>query len=254
MAPNEKETKKTGEENKSSITITKKKGRPSKIEGTSRNAKKKQKIDTLTNKEPNKLKEIEEIVKRLEEKNVEMKTEINELKRKNEELEEDKNSKKQCRGIERNSFSNFSFIARNLEKFSGEKKDNFEGWFRNAKLWLNDPNYKLEENEKTRILLIKLDGVAREIIQENMSYETILETLYKAYGRDKSTVITNCKQLPDEPVNVFLGRLKTNFSLLGVDISNPLTEAFATEIFISNLMPAIGEKVKQLYPKTYNRQ
>ena len=44
---------------------------------------------------------------------------------------------------------------------------------------------QVEENEKTRILLIKLDGVAREIIQENMSYETILETLYKAYGRDK---------------------------------------------------------------------
>ena len=72
MAPNEKETKKIGEETKSSITITKKKGRPSKIEGTSRNAKNKQKIDTLTKEDPNKLKEIEEIVKRLEEKNVEI--------------------------------------------------------------------------------------------------------------------------------------------------------------------------------------
>ena len=55
----------------------------------------------------------------------------------------------------------------------------------------------------------------------------MVETLKEIYGRNKSTKIASTKQLPDESARVYLGRLKANFSILGINLDNLTSDLFS---------------------------
>ena len=70
---------------------------------------------------------------------------------------------------------NHAFIMKNLRTFSGKDPDTFDSWILQTKFILEDSN--LTEKEKVRIVLMKLDGNARELV-DNLKV-TNTETIFK---------------------------------------------------------------------------
>ena len=111
--------------------------------------------------------------------------------------------------------------------------------------------YPLTERDRVTALLLKVGGVAREIINScgtSLTVINIIDLLTKTYGRDRSALMARAKQLTDEPVTVYLGRLKTTWGMLGMHWNTAESEPFFRESFVNGLLPSVGEKVKTLFP------
>ena len=139
-------------------------------------------------------------------------------------------------------------LLRIMTTYSGDKKENFEGWLLNTQLLLN--KYELNEDDKITALLLVVKGVAREILQglgPISDVKTIYAMLTKTYGRDRSTLMAQARQQTDESVTVYFGKLKATLSLIGILWNSSDTEPFFMESFINGLIPEIGERAKTLF-------
>ena len=108
------------------------------------------------------------------------------------------------------------FILKNLRAYSGKEPDTLESWVLQAKSLMDSS--ALDESTKVKSLLLRLDGHARELV-ENLDIKTvdsILKTLTETYGKDKNTMIANTKQGLEETPRMFLGRLRTGFFRIGI--------------------------------------
>ena len=97
---------------------------------------------------------------------------------------------------------NHAFIMKNLRTFSGKDPDTFDSWILQTKFILEDSN--LTEKEKVRIVLMKLDGNARELV-DNLKVtntETIFKVLKNTYGKDQLTVLATTKQNTGESAKI----------------------------------------------------
>ena len=109
-------------------------------------------------------------------------------------------------------------MLRIMSTYSGDKSENFEGWLTqltqqvwNTQLLLS--KYNMTEDDKITTLLLAVKGVAREILQgcdRTKDVKSIYEVLEKTYGRDRSTLMAQSRQLPEESVLMYLGKLKSN--------------------------------------------
>ena len=78
--------------------------------------------------------------------------------------------------------------------------------------------------------------------------DQIFQCLALTYGQDLRTVMHDTLQLAQEPVRIYVSRLRTNLSLIGiVEATAPLV---ILDYFIKGLQTSIGHKVKALLPKT----
>jgi len=141
-------------------------------------------------------------------------------------------------------------LLKNLPKFKGGDDENFNSWMLNTKSGLKLSH--CTEQEKINIVLMKIEGYPREIL-ENMgefeSVESIFEYLKPKYGKDQRDILSSLRQLPDESVRVYCIRLKTNLKLLGIR-SNDADQSnlICLDYFIKGLIPAVATRVKALLP------
>ena len=145
-------------------------------------------------------------------------------------------------------FHNLTTAFKMLSRFSGEKSGNFEGWVMNTRLLLT--NVHLSETDKKTVVLLKIEGAARKIVENagNLdSMEDIFATLASAYGEDEIDLLSNTKQRAEEPVKAYFVRLKTNLHLIGFKESKK-SESVLLDYFLEGLLPSLADKVKGLYP------
>ena len=141
------------------------------------------------------------------------------------------------------------FNIKQLPKFSGEIADNFESWVSTSKLLLSKLTGVSSEDKKDLVLL-RVQGNARQVLEPEISKfrspDEIFQCLTLTYGRDLRTIMNNTTQSVQEPVRMYISRLRTNLSLIGiVEVSAPLV---VLDYFIKGLLPALGHKVKALLP------
>ena len=107
--------------------------------------------------------------------------------------------------------------------------------------------------DKKEALLLRIEGYARQIVEQEVhnftNPEQIFSCLTLTYGRDKRTIMNNTMQFALEPVRIYVSRLRTNLSLIGiVELSSPFV---ILDYFVKGLLPAISHKVKSLYPNNF---
>ena len=141
-------------------------------------------------------------------------------------------------------------LLKNLPKFKGGDDENFNSWMLNTKSGLKLSH--CTEQEKINIILMKIEGYPREIL-ENMgefeSVESIFEYLKPTYGKDQRLILASLRQLPDESVRLYSIRLKTNLKFLGIR-SNDAAQSnlICLDYFVKGLIPAVAKRVKALLP------
>ena len=148
-----------------------------------------------------------------------------------------------------------NMLHKRMQKFSGLPNENFNAWAMNSTMHLQEyPN--LTEDQKVKVILFKLDGYPREIVASKSltTVDEIFQTLKATYGQNVSSLLASVTQLPDEPVKIYLSRLKTTLSMLGynedTDPNSP-NEVFQ-DFFTKGLLPQLRNRVQYLLPDNLN--
>ena len=148
------------------------------------------------------------------------------------------------------SFSVGDRLIKTLPKFKGGDDENFNSWVLNTRSGLKRST--CSENEKIDIVLMKIEGYPREILDnigEFESVECIFDALKSTYGRDQRSILSSIRQFPDESVRVYSTRLKMNLKLLGIR-SDDESSLVRLDYFVKGLIPAIASRVKVLLPSS----
>ena len=152
-----------------------------------------------------------------------------------------------------NPRSEMDRLIKNLPKFKGEENENFSSWVLNTKLGLDMSS--CSDSEKVKIVLFKVEGYPREILNNMNNIDTvdrIFETLQATYGTDQRSILSSIKQLPDESVKVFSTRLKINLTLLGIHPNGDnQSSLIRLDYFLKGLNASISPRVRTLLPDTY---
>ena len=148
-----------------------------------------------------------------------------------------------------------NMLHKRMPKFSGLPNENYNAWAMNSTMHLGEyPN--LTEEQKVKVILFKLDGYPREIVaNKNLTtVSEIFQILNVTYGQNVSSLLASVRQLPDEPVKIYLSRLKTTLSMLGykeeTDPNSP-NEVYQ-DFFTKGLLPQLRSRVQYLLPDNLN--
>ena len=142
-------------------------------------------------------------------------------------------------------------LIKSLPKFKGSNNENFNSWEFSTKLELELS--QCTEREKIVILLMKIEGYPRKIL-DNMdaieSIESIFEALRPSYGKDQMSILSGVRQLQNEPIKIYSTRSRTNLQLLGILSDGDRSSLTRLNYFHKGLTPTKANRVRNLLPET----
>ena len=146
-----------------------------------------------------------------------------------------------CKKEER---ENLNFLLKNLPKFTGGVKEDFEAWESTARLLLDE--HPLVSSKKRFALLVCIQGDARKAIDMDTlsTPESIILGLRQVFGSKLKKIV----QKPNEPVRLYYTRLTKSLVLDRRDLTSEEREDFLLDLFIEGLLPQFSERLRQLTP------
>ena len=147
-------------------------------------------------------------------------------------------------------------LLKRMSKFSGTALENFNAWMLNTNTHLSEYSH-LSEEQKRKIVILKLDGYPREIVERmgvSCTIKDIFLALGQTYGQDKASLLASIRQLPEETVKVYWSRLKTTLNILGYqeDIDPYSNNEVYKDFFLKGLNANLRSRVQYLLPVNLN--